>query len=349
MTSKEIEVKLMRNNLAYFRTHLKESLRPLFFLTALSAVATFALAWTSQPYTRYTYDPVAEEHIGKAAFHSTLWLPVTVLSLCCYIATFLSFSDFKRRKSLDCYYALPVSRRALGTVHYLVGLMEILIPFCVSYLINFILLAARGAKYVNLLPMLSHFPLALLLGVIMYAVLVFAFNEANTVFDGCVFMLLFTFVGGIVVNAYAEIFDVRTLWNTAVNSFLFGMISTVTSVYQSAVEGEASVSSLLGNSYSMTWILVWVLIGVLFVFLFFYTFGKRRTEKTEEISDSFFGYRVQIPLYAVTMKLWLTDGMMGIFLFISAFVGYTLYRRGFHYKKSDLIMLGILLPLLVLL
>jgi hypothetical protein len=79
---------------------------------------------------------------------------------------------------------------------------------------------------------------------------------------------------------------------------------------------------------------------------FFRTFGKRRMEKTEEISDSYLGFRTLIPIYAVTGMLCFQASDSIIFWVIIelfAILGYTIYRRGFHYKKSDIAILCLLL------
>jgi hypothetical protein len=91
------------------------------------------------------------------------------------------------------------------------------------------------------------------------------------------------------------------------------------------------------------------LIGIASGVGFFLSFGKRRMEKTEEISDSFFGYRVLIPYFAVTGIIGLGTFPMWVAFEVLALIGYTIYRRGLRYKLSDiitLIALGILLFIL---
>ena len=85
----------------------------------------------------------------------------------------------------------------------------------------------------------------------------------------------------------------------------------------------------------------WVVAGIASTVGFLTTFGKRRMERTEEISDSYFGYRVLIPTYAVSgmIVFAVLDALSWIIIEILAFLGYTIYRRGFHYRRSDIIIL----------
>jgi hypothetical protein len=98
------------------------------------------------------------------------------------------------------------------------------------------------------------------------------------------------------------------------------------------------------------WLIGWIVAGIVAAIEFFVKFGKRPMEKTEEISDSFHGFRTFIPAYAVLGMLSVVEfSVIGwVIIELLAFVGYTIYRRGFHYKKSDLIILASLIIFLFL-
>ena len=73
-------------------------------------------------------------------------------------------------------------------------------------------------------------------------------------------------------------------------------------------------------------------------------------EKTEEISSSYFGFRLLIPVYAISAMIALKTVSSTIIWFVIVevltFIGYTIYRRGFHFKKADIAILGLLLMFL---
>jgi len=84
------------------------------------------------------------------------------------------------------------------------------------------------------------------------------------------------------------------------------------------------------------------------VFEFDLTFGKRRTEKAEDISVSPFGYISMIPLYAILTVIYDIYVYLLIILTIATIVGYTIFRRGFKYKVSDYVVMAIPLGLCIL-
>ena len=83
-------------------------------------------------------------------------------------------------------------------------------------------------------------------------------------------------------------------------------------------------------------------------FEFDLTFGKRRTEKAEDISDSPFGYVSMIPLYAFLLAVHGMEVIISIIVTIATIVGYTMFRRGIKYKVVDYIVMGIMLALCIL-
>ena len=332
----------MTNFKSYFRYHLKANLKPLLFILAVVVTMTFVIGINSQP--RWQYVDALDKAI-VVDYYSTLFLPVTFLCILVYVFPVMEFSFFKKRLHLDCAYSLPISRKNMGTVHYLTGLIALLGTFTASYLTNLFLMWSRGPGWFDYLPMIPHYFLCLLLGVIMYSFMVFIFNEANSTSDGIWFMLLYTFVFYLVVATLCDITNARFDSSSAYALIPWGVIDNMTATYQRLVELDVIDTSLIfwKNHAFQSGLLSWLLLGIGTAIGFFLTFGKRRTEKTEEISDSWFGYRTLIPLYAVCLMIvWHSSFIFWIILEVFTLIGYTIYRRGFHYKKSDLIILALL-------
>ena len=325
----------------YFRTHLKGNLRAIVCIFAAVLVLTFLLGMNEQKTIYYNY------HLEKTitSYHSTLYIPVIFLCILAYVLPIMEFSFFKKRINLDCAYALPISRRAMGAVHYLTGLMILFGAFTASYLLNFILLLRWEAGIFYFLPMIPHYFLCLLLGFAIYALMVFVFNEANTKGDGIWFIALYTFAFELIVIAIATLTE---KWSIAVFMGVpWGPIDWITTNFQYLVERSNEFYSGYGSTAAnIVWLIFWVIIGIAAALGFFLTFGKRRMEQTEEISDSYFGFRTLIPIYAISSMLFLRDADSIILLSIIelfAILGYTIYRRGFRYKKSDIIWLCVFL------
>lgn len=324
---------------SYFSAHLRSNLRPIIYILIITASLGLILGLTGQPYEEWNY--ATETYYDD--YHSTLYIPVLFMCVLAYVLPVMEFSFFKKRRNLDCAYALPISRRCMGAVHYLSGALILIGTFTLSYLLNFALLLTRGATYFNFPPMIAHYFLCVVLGLALYSILVFAFNEANTKGDGIWFMLLWTFVVTLVMLAIEELHSHYILLAYQGCSIPWGVISTLTTTYQYIVEkGDLSFAYFWQKPECFVWLFVWIAVGMAAAIGFFLSFGKRRMERTEEISDSFFGYRVLIPTYAVSVMIFFgsIDITAWVVIEILALLGYTIYRRGFHYKKSDIIFLA---------
>ena len=81
----------------------------------------------------------------------------------------------------------------------------------------------------------------------------------------------------------------------------------------------------------------WGVAGVVSLVAMLLTFGKKKVECVGEISDSIFGYALNIPLYLVCLTGLFDDVTATVWLTICAVIGYFIYRRGFKLKKADLI------------
>ena len=328
----------------YFISHARSDFRPFIYILVTVLAMTLLIGIDAQPISRF--DHVTEEFVDD--YQSTLFLPVTFMCILAYVLPVMEFAFFKKRINLDCAYSLPISRRAMGLVHYLTGLMMLLIVFSASYLINFLLLLARGPGWFNFLPLIGHYFLCLVLGFAIYSVLVFVFNEANTMGDGIWFMLLYTFVFILCFGALCEITDNTgaEIAEGVYGAIPWGTVDMLTTSYQYLVEINFAHKAMFWSTTGyVMWFIFWIAAGIASALGFFFTFGKRRMEKTEEISDSFFGFRVLIPIYAFCGMILFNGSDEFVFWLIIqvlTILGYTIYRRGFHYKKDDIAVLCIL-------
>ena len=321
---------------SYFKEHFSSGFMTLLFVSIISVVLSFVFGFTGQ--------------VGVGEYrNASLGFSSFVIMATAYFVPVLEFSPFKKRRNLDCFYALPISRRAMGLVHYLTGLITVTVPYVLAYLTNFLLLL-RFLGGFELQFIVPHFFLVLLFGVINYTVMVFAFNEANSTNDGVAFMFFWNFLPGLLCGAVESRLGVNLFSYYGIG---FMPESQITASYSAGIEKEAYLRpELLWESAALpVWIAVWCVIAVLALLGFVFFFGRKRTEKAEEISDSFFGYRVLIPLMtaAIMLSMDLRGEIFAWLMFeILALVGYTVYRRGFHYKMSDLIVLLALAVFLVI-
>jgi hypothetical protein len=163
-------------------------------------------------------------------------------------------------------------------------------------------------------------------------------------------MILYTFVLTVVMAAVTAITDDYDLFDSAAASIPVGLLVDISNNYKYLVEiNYAERATFWNNPQNVGWFIFWLIAGALSAVGFFLTFGKRRMEKTEEISDSYFGFRTLIPIFGIAgMIAFCMSDMIIVWVIIEllAILGYTIYRRGFHYKKSDI---AILLSLIIFL
>ena len=124
----------MTNTKQYFKAYLRQNLKFIIIVLALVIVVSFIWGLNDQPakyHDRHT-DVIYEY------YRSTLSIPVYVLIVFSVVFPVKEFSFFKKRINLDCAYSLPISRKAMGVVHYLVGCIMLWGVYTASYLTIFI-------------------------------------------------------------------------------------------------------------------------------------------------------------------------------------------------------------------
>ena len=307
----------------YFRYHFRTTLLraliigvlSLLFTAAFSRAEYFPLNGGSQGYVRYTFG----------------FLPY-LFSILCVLMPALELSNLKNRRNLDTLLTLPVSRTAMALSHMLNGLLQTLAIYsaCFAYIW---LLGFQIREYVSLSPLLPYYFLSILFGIALYAFFQFFFMQANNTLDGVLIGLVASVTGWIVLGRLLNKRSVSPL----VGWSLFPTIR---------IHERCSQILRYGNVYSSvpnenTVLGIWLCIGLLAIIGYFITFAKKNTEKIGGISDTFFGYRVLLPICGFALcwgKLWGLE-ILGL---IATVIGYAIYRRGLRFKLSDYIVMGII-------
>lgn len=290
-----------------------------------------------------------------------LGYPATVLGILSFAVPIWMFAFLKKKRNLDCCYSLPISRVSLGMAQYLVGLLLVLIPFCAAYLQNILINLLKGYFFnLGLNYLLVHFLFCILMGTVIYSVFCFAFNLANSASDGVIFLLVSNvlpyYLLAMVLELYAKFYRkfivVPKLHTTiyydieASLALPWRFFGKILSEYENAVDCKHAnnVAEIWESVQTYIWLVIWILAAVFCVFGVVYIFRTRPTEKTEEISDTILGYKLFIPLCSFLLMLLLAgEGViLGIFITGAAALGYTIYRRGVRYAKSDLVIMLIL-------
>ena len=152
----------------------------------------------------------------------------------------------------------------------------------------------------------------LLFGVCLYGLYAFAFTRANRVVDGVVFMLAYTFIGFLIVAGGGEIYYSLSGHRSDLalsHFFSFGGLMAFETNIATLIQ-EGTIKTNVGAP-SASWMptsdVIWeptiflypILLAAASYALMFLLLRREKAENAEQNSDSWFGYRVMIPLYIV--------------------------------------------------
>ena len=337
---------------------LKRDLLPLVVFIAIAVVIAVGVAMSS--------NDILET--GERIENSSIACSAVILCILCTVIPVLQFSYRMKQRSVDLWYSLPITRKQLAFVRTVGGLVLTLVPFTLAYWLSAAAIALRGSElyYFYYLP---AYGLLLLLGAGLFGVNAFLFTRGNTVADGIVFIAAWACALPLVnlcvymsVPSYEFSVGGKHLTGDALNALLFtySPVSTVTNLmHELIMEGQPEelieIDTLL-SSYEYP-----VRFAFLFALALFLLADRDKSENAAQVSSSWWGYKVIIPVYAIAIYAALVAafgvggewdvGLLYYTVITAAvvFVLYFIYRRSFRLKKWDIIMVAVILAAGVLL
>jgi hypothetical protein len=177
--------------------------------------------------------------------------------------------------------------------------------------------------------------LTTLVGISLFSLYCFVFSEANTIFDGAVFIFCYSYIFALIGVAlwsvtYIDVFAFPTL-----NSpFIIGEFADLVIFAGKPVILEEQKLITLACIF-------WVIVGAISANLYLYRAPRTRTEKVGDISNSPFGYSALIPLTAYSILI-LVKGiwLLTIPVAVAMFIGYVIYRRSISLGLLDIIFIS---------
>lgn len=287
-----------------------------------------------------------------------LWVLSAILGILAVVLPLLRLSVFKSRRNVDTLYSFPLSRRKMVTVQLMVGIVEMLCAFTLSYL-YFIFLYKLKAGAFHLFWLLPNYFVALAGGLILYFFVAFFFWQGNTVADGIVFVVGFAGAPVLFMMDLSEVLSTENLLTPAAWGFPFWHLNNTTvwfhnKVMLSSLEnleligGDQVVNAYRWEMQELSkdchMYIVWLVVAIILASALFWLVGKSKAEKAGDISDSFLGYRTLVPFYGYSLLLIFSrEGVLAfsLIIYLLMAVGYILYRRSFKLRKSDWICLGV--------
>lgn len=328
---------MMKN---YFLYLLKSSKWMITILTIVGIILYIPSLVSSgiNPNTNMLYDT----QLGVIAFY---------LAAACTLVPIYEFTYMKRKRNLDSMYSFPIRRHHIAILKYIIGFIEIVIPYTICYFLGFLVVASRSLDY-QLIYYLSFYGVSLIIGLILYSYYTFVYTRANTIIDGIVLMVLYSFVFTVIFSVIWTVFDKNI--TILENGITYVILVEMTAMHNSLLMGYA-VDSLKIGPY-----IFWLVIGIASVFGLIFTTFTDKAERAEQISESWFAYKVLIPLFIICLMITTVDtwsdasnlALIGSYG-AAGLVGYVIYQRKFKMEGkywlflAGSILIGIILGTII--
>jgi hypothetical protein len=319
--------------LKYFKYEFKKSLWPIIILTVLGALIYIP--------TLISADFLINDNgIFKTDTH--LGLMGVYLCIACTLVPVYEFAFLMRKRCIDEFYAMPIKRVNIMACKFFSGYVKILISYAFVYFSGMLVVLFKAQNF-HMVFYLPFFLYSSLLGLAMYSFNSFIFTRANTTVDGIIFIILYIFMFLLVQTSIIQLArDFHYVIKTDL-SYVFPyspMINLITYYSRLIQYGTIDPNLIMMDfnhfSFSTSYTL-WSIIGVLSLAGLFCGALFDKAERAEQISDSYFGYRIVIPLYLVMIyyTIQMNPFQNGLYFVIHALIlgtgliGFIIYRRTF--------------------
>ena len=232
-----------------------------------------------------------EECFSDRAIYLAIFLCIAGLYLPTRDLAFLH-----KKRSLDCYYALPLSHKKIISCKVLLGLITIILSYTVLSSVSLlqILSVSQNRDYFSshIGEEIPRFFLPLLYALALYLFNAFIFGKANKTSDGVIWIIGYTFIGMMAAQPILKITE-----NWVLHSTDFSTLSPIINRAYGFTRFYAS------DVVYLIFLAAAIVMGICFLI-----FGeKKQAENAEQRSDSFWGYRTLIPLFTASMLWWTVD------------------------------------------
>ena len=328
----------------------------LILITTIVFLAIGFALYIDDDFLRYYhfYNRVTNQSFNVIGPDSSPILFITIMAcILCTIIPVIEFSFKMSKISIDQMYSLPIKREKLYMAKFISGFIEILIPVSVVFIFCLLKVLFSNHMYETIY-FLPYFVCLILFMFFLYSTITFFFTRGNTVIDGIINIVLIIFV----VELFSSTID-SMLWGNIRNYFdsgscyLYSPISIISELFDNKLSAEAInklqtmydeyfyTERVTLTTYEIVSVIIFILIGIASIILFVVLNKKDKAEDSMQVSNSWFSYKVFIPVYMSLISLLMMDGseLIGfVFLFVGTYIAYVIYRRSLKIKKWDIIV-----------
>lgn len=317
--------------LKYFLYLLTKRMPLIIGITLIMITAMFMFIF-SVAFSVEITDYFNRSRLGKQyGMFFTYYLALGVL---CVIVPMIEFGFRCKKRSIFKLYSFPISRRKLYLAIYLVGLIEILVPFLITFAIfpKIFAFTPYFNKYWQLY-LLAIIPTIILL----YSYCVFFFTRASSLINSIIIELLALYGLTAICSSINAVIQLKT--NIDCPSSFFLGLSFVSYFFNDLCNGVVLKEAFYWN---LVTIILFAVVSIFAFVLFIVTSEQTTGEDVTSEPDSWFGYKSLIPVLGILCS---TSWWMLIVTIPATIILYVLYLK----KKREKRKYCVIIPVVVLL
>ena len=306
------------------------------------------------------YESYTGEIIERAQNSPITYYTVASLILVTIIPLF-EFSFKMKKVSVDEFYKFPIRREKLYLVKFIIGLMEVLIPMTILFIYTFVDIAISEHLF-NIGAYLLFYFLSIPVLFATYSLITFIYAKCNTIHDGIINVVMIQFLFVAISWVIFEFFNLRDVcaygdinypYQLSIGCsnhfelfFAYSPICILSDKCSNYMLGDPFFgSALLGSDIiEIVSMIFFFIIGIVSFVLLITNLKNDKSENSMDISNSWFSYKVMIPIFISTLTiLSCSNGdtlILLLIIAISGYIGYAIYRRNFKIKWCDVITMS---------
>lgn len=277
----------------YFKSILKRQKKLLFLYTVIGFVAFPMVALISNNYDQ-----------GQGVYEYSILINMVFMVACVMVLPIIINKFSLNKRSVDTYYALPISRQHLFNVHYYAGVVCIYIPLLINYVLGTLILTLRYG--------LGNFTgvyFLAFLGIIIITLAIYSINtlivtKANNMIDAAILIAAYTILPYMLISSAWSFLNRFTIGFTESMfslSLLFDFLCPliVLNNFINAINNYVYRFTMF--EYNSLWIVYEAAIAVGFYVWAAHVFKKRKGEDSEQVSKDFFTYPFVVNLTSIIL------------------------------------------------
>lgn len=323
----------------YFKYELKKAIWPTIILTILGILIYIPILASSNFVRDVYYNP--KTNIGTIT---------TFLAIVCTVVPIYEFRFLMKKRSIDQLYSLPIKRESLILCKLVAGYLKILIAYSIAFFLGLLVIIMKGHSF-NLQYYIPLFFMSIIFGLFLYGFNCFIFSRANTIIDGIIFIFFYIFAVFLII-LFVLVFLEKLVLIENIDYYYFGFSYSPLVLINNYYDSLIAASDFFPKNYDNNWIsyVIWIIVGITSFVGIYISPKYDKAERAEQISNSYFGYSVIIPVYLFLLIFVFEINpfrqpyqiMIIALLFGASIIGYIIYLRTFKLKLKYWIIVAII-------